>query len=485
MPVDMEHLVPPVRRALLRANNLVRQAHSAVAQRFRHRVRTALALAAIAACDKAREATFPFLASPTTPKNSNNNASYTNAYAAASILFAVATLQRLVLVPSTKSSSAQRNTTALAALRALDLAMLRAGTVLWGPIAAPFVNRASEIIAEGKVNPAVIPQLKNSKKKKSSESDNCNSLFLPANLRHLFLNPHSREIPRIDARTLSVADFRDRFMVNQPDDVPLPVILTHAIDSWPAIARWKEPDYLVGVAGDRLVPIETYARKDSHLSFLSKTWSHRVVTFDEYIRHYVFQQQKPNDKDEQAYLAQHPLFEQIPALRNDIGVPEFCSARTPQDDATPFDCEARMNPASPLVSAWFGPAGTVSPLHNDPYHNLLAQIVGSKFLRIYDARNTARVYPQRSYLGQNSRVDVEHVDEKMYPLFNTTPCWQCVLKEGELLYIPRHAWHYVRSLEASFSASFWFGAKMDFVEVDKKGVYQAQYLKKGESNSIQ
>ena len=42
----------------------------------------------------------------------------------------------------------------------------------------------------------------------------------------------------------------------------------------------------------------------------------------------------------------------------------------------------------------------------------------------------------------------------------STPFHQCVLGPGELLYIPRHAWHYVRSLQTSFSVSFWWGAKM-------------------------
>ena len=45
-------------------------------------------------------------------------------------------------------------------------------------------------------------------------------------------------------------------------------------------------------------------------------------------------------------------------------------------------------------------------------------------------------------------------------LVGSTPFHQCVLGPGELLYIPRHAWHYVRSLETSFSVSFWWGAKM-------------------------
>jgi lysine-specific demethylase 8 len=60
------------------------------------------------------------------------------------------------------------------------------------------------------------------------------------------------------------------------------------------------------------------------------------------------------------YLAQHPLFDQIPELLDDIAVPDYCALNAEQG-------VLKRN-------AWFGPAGTVSPLHHDPYNNLLAQV---------------------------------------------------------------------------------------------------------------
>lgn len=49
-------------------------------------------------------------------------------------------------------------------------------------------------------------------------------------------------------------------------------------------------------------------------------------------------------KHRRGYLAQHPLFEQIPALARDIAQPEYCILG-----------EGIVR----SVNAWFGPAGTV------------------------------------------------------------------------------------------------------------------------------
>lgn len=70
----------------------------------------------------------------------------------------------------------------------------------------------------------------------------------------------------------------------------------------------------------------------------------------------------------------------------------------------------------------------------------------------------------------NSYINLDTVVESTteaakFPLFETASFQHCVLQPGEVLYIPRHHWHYVRSLEVSFSTSFWWGAKMALQKV--------------------
>lgn len=52
------------------------------------------------------------------------------------------------------------------------------------------------------------------------------------------------------------------------------------------------------------------------------------------------------------YLAQHPLFEQIPALASDIREPDYCMLGEGQLQS---------------VNAWLGPAGTVRILFGHPF----------------------------------------------------------------------------------------------------------------------
>ncbi|XP_036422682.1 lysine-specific demethylase 8 isoform X1 [Colossoma macropomum] len=235
-------------------------------------------------------------------------------------------------------------------------------------------------------------------------------------------------VPRVKCPALE--SFRSDFLVPQK-----PVILEGVIDHWPAFREhmWSI-DYLRGVAGCRTVPVELGSR------YTDEEWSQKLLTVNEFIDRYIV------DKGaaDLGYLAQHQLFDQVPELKEDIRIPDYCClGEGDEDDIT--------------INAWFGPGGTVSPLHQDPQQNFLAQVVGKKYIRLYSLEQTENLYPYQSQLLHNtSQVDVENPDVVQFPNFMKASYQECVLQPGEVLFIPKQHWHYVRSLELSFSVSFWW-----------------------------
>ncbi|XP_041825401.1 lysine-specific demethylase 8 [Melanotaenia boesemani] len=241
-------------------------------------------------------------------------------------------------------------------------------------------------------------------------------------------------VPRIKCPSLE--SFNTNYLL------PLkPVILEGIIDHWPALNThpWSI-DYLRSVAGCRTVPVEVGSR------YTDEDWSQTLLTVNEFIDRYILNKSQisPDGVNDVGYLAQHQLFDQIPELKEDIRIPDYCSlGEGDEDDIT--------------VNAWFGPTGTVSPLHQDPQQNFLAQVVGSKYIRLYSPEDTDKLYPHQSQLLHNtSQVEVENPDTEHFPEFIKAPYLECVLQPGDVLFIPVKHWHYVRSLEVSFSVSFWW-----------------------------
>ena len=229
----------------------------------------------------------------------------------------------------------------------------------------------------------------------------------------------------------SLDKFQNEFMANE-----VPVVLQGVMDHWPArgLRQWSF-NYLQEIAGNRTVPVEIGSR------YTDESWTQKLMTINEFVNGYIVDSA---DCKNVAYLAQHQLFDQIPELANDIIIPDYC-------------CLGNNEEADVIVNAWFGPKGTISPLHHDPYHNLLSQVVGEKYLRIYSTTESEKLYPHDSFLLVNtSQVDIENPDLAKYPLFETAQYKECILKAGEMLYIPRKHWHFVKSLSVSFSVSFWW-----------------------------
>ena len=288
----------------------------------------------------------------------------------------------------------------------------------------------------------------------------------------------ARSLPQMHQPSLE--SFRSECMAKSQ-----PSVLTGTIDHWPARSSrpWSDLQYLKSSAGGRTVPVEVGR------DYLCAGWGQELMTLTDFIEQYL---EHDNGDDDEAsngckapeeegqnsrhrrpgYLAQHPLFDQVPTLKRDIATPDYCFLQTYDIRATssrpssssPEGGEADSdeddysdNTPEPQINAWFGPGGTVSPLHYDRYHNLLAQVVGRKYIRLYGPEDSERLYPIRcGHHTNSSSVDINRVDRGRFPRFSEAPYYDLYLEPGQVLYIPPEYWHYVESLETSFSVSFWW-----------------------------
>ncbi|XP_065666280.1 HSPB1-associated protein 1 isoform X2 [Hydra vulgaris] len=105
---------------------------------------------------------------------------------------------------------------------------------------------------------------------------------------------------------------------------------------------------------------------------------------------------------------------------------------------------------------WFGSKGSFTPCHQDAYGtNLVAQILGIKEWILFS--------PHVSELMQATRIPYEEstifskVDVKSYLQYGI----KVRLLPGEVLYVPKHWWHYVENETNSISINTWLEMETD------------------------
>ena len=216
----------------------------------------------------------------------------------------------------------------------------------------------------------------------------------------------------------------------------VPVILTNVINDWSALSsnKWSV-EYIKEKCGYRTVPIEIGS------SYANSDWTQKLMTVNEFIDEYFYE----SNNTSIAYMAQHYLFSQISELYDHISIPDYCF----------INSSVEKNEVD--INGWFGPAGTVSPLHQDPKPNFLCQVFGEKYIKLYLSNQTEFLYPNSTTMLKNtSKVDVLNPDIKKFPLFAKAEGYYSYLKPGEILFIPPKCWHYVKSVSPSFSVNFWW-----------------------------
>jgi len=221
---------------------------------------------------------------------------------------------------------------------------------------------------------------------------------------------------------LSRAELETRFM--RPG---VPVILTRQMNGWKAL-EWT-PEVLKQRVGSVVLPIQE-GNMEQAPTILGEARLH------EYLDEILLLDGPTAARGK--YMAQFDLLACCPELGADL---DF----------------AEVFPAGRLLYTfgWIGPAGTVTGLHKDDSHNVLAQLYGRKKVLLFSPRNDPWIYQSRKYDygARLSYVDAEAPDYARYPLFRNVECEEVVIGPGEMLFIPLGWWHQVRSLEPSISVS--------------------------------
>ncbi len=239
------------------------------------------------------------------------------------------------------------------------------------------------------------------------------------------LNSRRREVERRVA--LPPDEFRDRYYA-----LNRPLIVRGLLERWRARTEWT-PDYLKRKVGDLVIEIMT--GRDADPSYELNAANHRSTErFADYIDK-VFRGPATNDYN---LVANNRFF----------GNPATHALLDDLEPSLPY--LKRVSPSEQCF-LWFGPAGTVTPLHHDTSNILAAQIVGRKRYRLIPAAQWQYVY---NTIGVFSDVDCEAPDLARYPLFRNVTIIDVVLEPGEVLFLPVGWWHHVRALDPSITVSF-------------------------------
>lgn len=211
-----------------------------------------------------------------------------------------------------------------------------------------------------------------------------------------------------------------------------PVVLTDVAHDWPAAQRWSPADLKARFGH---LEVEIQAERSANAQYEVDKLRHRKrVNLGDFVDR-VMAMGVSNDEYLTANneLLRRPEF--APLLEDIGSLPAVCD-------------RAKLAERS---SFWFGPAGTVTPLHHDTIMLFHTQIVGRKRWRFISPLQTPRLY---NHFEVYSPIDLDHIDWARYPDFAGVKVLETIVEPGETMFLPLGWWHQVTSLDVSLSFSY-------------------------------
>lgn len=238
------------------------------------------------------------------------------------------------------------------------------------------------------------------------------------------MDPERQTVGRRDK--LARAEFlRDFYAANRP------VVIGGLLDDWPALKKWT-PAWLQERFGDREVEVQ-FGREKNRRYEVESNQHKRRMKLAEYCD-LVASGGETNDY----YMTANNSSRNHAALRelwdDIVQIPEYLDGNSPQKGFF-----------------WFGPAGTITPLHHDLTNNLMAQVYGRKLVKLIPSWDLPYVYNE---FHCYTDIDAENVDWGRFPQFQEATVIDVIVHPGEVLFLPLGWWHYVKGLDITMTVSF-------------------------------
>ncbi|XP_060081993.1 uncharacterized protein LOC132561282 isoform X2 [Ylistrum balloti] len=142
-----------------------------------------------------------------------------------------------------------------------------------------------------------------------------------------------------------------------------------------------------------------------------------------------------------------------------------CRAKQPSPKAICWESVGLEGRDGTVSTMWLGSENAYTNCHYDAYgYNLVAQIYGRKRWLLFPPSDTKYLYATRIPFEESSifsQVDVKNPDLKLHPKIKLTNVYEVILEPGQILYVPRHWWHYVECLEPAISINTWVELTVD------------------------
>ncbi len=213
----------------------------------------------------------------------------------------------------------------------------------------------------------------------------------------------------------------------------VPLVIVDALKNWPKLAQWS-PSYFKEHFGD--VEVEIMTGRDAPRVDADDIEGHRTMT---QLADFCDRVTAAAPTDD-FYLVANNRATNRPALEHLF-----------EEVAAPHEYLHEGRDAQ-WTSMWFGPPGTVTPLHHDTANVLFCQVFGKKRLLLFSPFEVSLTHAMRD--GVFSSIDPEHPDAEAFPEFADATAREVVLSPGEALFIPVGWWHHVRALEVSINLAF-------------------------------